>query len=338
MATHALPPAARVLVITMFDSTPEEATGEAHRWIAREHLHAEPPLAGLASEYPHPWADRERGLWLLTTGMGEANAAAGVSAFVLGGSVDLRNAYVLIAGIAGIDPRAGTLGSAVWTDHVVHGGYAHEIDAREMPGHWPYGYVPLGAEAPGKPPAFRIEGDVFALDPALVRAAAALTAAVPLADSPRAARLRAGYGGPGGRPPAVSTGASLTQSVFWSGRHLNARARAWVDAFTGGRGRYTTTQMEDNATLTALHRAAAAGLLDFERVAVLRTGANFDQARPGDDPHRAMLEDAGWPVAAENAYRVGAHLVHRILEDWDAWSRGVPELESEPCGKEGGVR
>ena len=48
-----------------------------------------------------------------------------------------------------------------------------------------------------------------------------------------------------------------------------------------GAARYCTTQMEDNATLTALRRGADAGRLDFDRVAVLRTASNFDREPPG---------------------------------------------------------
>src|ERR1700710_873626 len=45
----------------------------------------------------------------------------------------LPHAYWLIAGIGGIDPKMGSLGSGVWSDWIVDGDIAHEIDAREAP-------------------------------------------------------------------------------------------------------------------------------------------------------------------------------------------------------------
>jgi purine nucleoside permease len=327
VAEHAV----RVLVLTMFDSPPDQGIGEAFRWIERCGLEPGPRLPGLCPDYPLLWGS-EQGVWLVTTGMGEANAAASLAAVLYGAVLDLRQAYVLVAGIAGIAPEAGTLGSVVWADYAVHGGYAHELDAREIPAGWPHGFVALGADAPGRPPALRIAGDVFTLNPGLVRAAHALTREAELDHGgPEVQRVRDSY--PGARRPDVLIGSTLTQSVFWSGAALSARARQWVEQFTGARGRYCTTQMEDNATLTVLDRAAAAGLVDFGRVAVLRAGANFDQPPPGAAPYSAFLETAGWRVAAENAWRAGNLFASHVVERWRWWSAGIPDgvLEVSPA-------
>jgi purine nucleoside permease len=313
----------RVLVVTMFDTEPEDGHGEAFRWREREGLDTAVAVPGLGPEFPlvHGRAD---GLWLLTTGMGEANAAASVAALALSGLFDLSQAYVLVAGIAGIDPAVGTVGSVVCADFAVHGGYAHELDAREMPASWPHGFVALGASAPGKPPELRVPGEVYELDAALRQAAAALGADVALADDPAVAALRAGYPGAGGQGPEVLCGSSLTQSVFWSGDLLGARARNWVRDYTDRRGRYAVTQMEDNAILLALDRAAQAGLADFARVAVLRAGANFDRPAPGQAAESAFTQDVGWSLAAENVWRVGSRLANEITAGWESWEHGVP--------------
>ncbi|WP_194899697.1 purine-nucleoside phosphorylase [Catenulispora pinisilvae] len=313
----------RVLVVTMFDTDPEDGNGEAFRWRVRDGLDTSVALPGLCADFPvvHGRAD---GLWLLTTGMGESNAAASVAALALSGQFDLSRAYVLIAGIAGIDPAVGTIGSVVCADYAVHGGYAHELDAREIPASWPHGFVPLGASAPGKPPELRVPGEVYRLDESLRRAAATIGAGVPLADDPAAAQMRAAYPGPGGQAPAVLSGSSLTTSVFWFGQKLGERASGWVHDYTDRRGRYAVTQMEDNATLVALDRAAQAGLVDFSRVAVLRSGANFDRAAPGHAPESAFTEDVGWTLAAENVWRVGSRLAGEIMANWEAWEQGVP--------------
>ncbi len=61
---------------------------------------------------------------------------------------DLREAYWLVAGIAGVDPADASLGSAAWAEWVVDGDLAHEIDPREMPKEWTTGFFPLDESDP----------------------------------------------------------------------------------------------------------------------------------------------------------------------------------------------
>ena len=82
--------------------------------------------------------------------MGFAKAASSVSAVVLGNRFDLSRTYFLVAGIAGVDPTDGTLGSADWARYVIDGGLHHEIDPRQIPSGWKAGVVPLGAAEPGQ--------------------------------------------------------------------------------------------------------------------------------------------------------------------------------------------
>lgn len=53
---------------------------------------------------------------------------------VFSGRFDLSKTYLLIAGVAGVDPACGTLGSAHWARYAIDGGLHNEIDAREAPG------------------------------------------------------------------------------------------------------------------------------------------------------------------------------------------------------------
>src|SRR5258708_19783243 len=80
--------------------------------------------------------------------MGVSNAAASTLALGLDPRFDLRQAYWLVAGISGIDPADGSMGSAVWARFVVDGGLAHELDAREIPDGWSTGYIPLRSSRP----------------------------------------------------------------------------------------------------------------------------------------------------------------------------------------------
>jgi len=59
-----------------------------------------------------------------------------------------------VAGIAGVSPEEGTLGSAHWARYVVDNGLRHEIDRREIPENWNTNVVPLGAGEPWSPAAW----------------------------------------------------------------------------------------------------------------------------------------------------------------------------------------
>ena len=89
---------------------------------------------------------------LTCTGGGIPNATASIMALGLDTRFDLSAAYWLVAGIAGGDPNDISLGSAAWATQVIDGDLAYEIDAREIPNNWPYGYLPLGASEPATTP------------------------------------------------------------------------------------------------------------------------------------------------------------------------------------------
>ena len=95
---------------------------------------------------------------------------------------------------------------------------------------------------------------------------------------------------------------------------------------TDGAAEPCTTQQEDNASLTALERAAEAGLVDFTRVAVLRTASNFDREAPGQSAAESLVaHSGGYLPSVVNAYRVAGALAHAIVADWPTWSAGPPE-------------
>jgi purine nucleoside permease len=130
------PVAPKVLVITMFG-------GEAKPWLDGEALTIKLATPGLSKAFPDV-ACSDEALCVMTTGMGYANAASSVAALVFGGEFDLTRTYFIIAGIAGVDPAKGTLGSAHWARYAVDGGLQQEIDARETPTDWSAGYLGSG--------------------------------------------------------------------------------------------------------------------------------------------------------------------------------------------------
>jgi purine nucleoside permease len=98
-----------------------------------------------------------------------------------------------------------------------------------------------------------------------------------------------------------------------------------VSLLTDGKGSYCTTQQEDNAVYEALKRAAAEGMLDINRLAVLRVAANFDRPYPGETADASLhTSSGGFPIACENIYRAAAPVVREIIDQWEQWESGVP--------------
>lgn len=311
----------KVLVINMFKF-------EAAPWLHALKDTREIRVPGLSSDYPVVACD-PRAVCQMTTGMGHANAAASLMAVLYSGLFDLRQSYFLIAGIAGIDPAKGTLGSAAWARYAVDSGIAHEIDAREMPRGWQDGYFGVDTDGPGQLPRFDYHTEVFQLDEALLQRALRLSSQVTLEDSDDARTYRARYPtAPANAPPRVIQCDTLAGDTWWTGRYLGAHARRWTRLLTHDAGVYCTTQQEDNATLEAFTRAARDGLVDFKRIALLRSGSDFD--RPG--PHQGAFEamkaqrklEGAFKISCDNLVLAGMPLVDAIAADWDQWQHGVP--------------
>jgi purine nucleoside permease len=260
------------------------------------------------------------------TGMGYANAAASTTALVYSPELDLTKTYFVIAGIAGVDPTKGTLGTAAWARYAVDFGYANEIDAREMPTGWPYGYFGIGTTGPGDPPP--TDHPAFQLDEHLLQAALTASQGVTLTDSATAAATRAHYpNAPANQPPSVTQCDVVSSDTWFAGDALSQRARDWMAAITGGAGRFCMSAQEDSATLEVLQRAAAAGRLDFSRIALLRTASDFSAPYPGQtdaDGLLGSLDSGGLQPSLQNLPLVAAPLATEIVNDWAAWQDGVP--------------
>ena len=313
------PVAPKVLVITMFG-------GEAKPWLDGEALPLKLAPPGLSDAYPNV-ACSDEGLCVMTTGMGYANAASSVAALVFGGRFDLSKTYFLIAGIAGVDPAEGTLGSAHWARFAVDGGLQQEVDSRETPADWNAGYLAIGAPAPGKKAEEHYGDEVYRLNEDLLQAAFRLTKDVDLVDSEAAKAYRAKYTEPAATaPPQVSICDTISSDTWWEGARLAAAMEAYAKLITDGAANPCTTQQEDNATLTALKRGAVANRLDFTRVAILRTASDFDRQAPGQSAVESLTADSGgYLPSVANAHLVGARLAHAIIDGWATWSAGPPK-------------
>jgi purine nucleoside permease len=315
------PLAVKVLIVNMFSL-------EAAPWLDALKPTQEIRVPGLSSDYPLVRCTADA-VCEMVTGMGHANAAASMMAVLYSGKFDLRKAYFIIAGIAGIDPQRGTLGSAAWARYLVDSGIAHEIDAREMPRGWQGGYFGTLTDGPGQVPAFAYRTEVFRLDENLLKKALSLSVSAALEDSEDLRVYRRHYPeAPANQPPTVIQCDTLSGDTWWSGNLLGEHARRWIRLLTDGKGVYCTTQQEDNATLNALTRGSQSGLLDLKRIAVLRSGSDFDRPYPHQSVLESMQAQRALPsavrVSAVNLVHAGMPLVEAIVQHWDLWQLGVP--------------
>jgi purine nucleoside permease len=320
----------KVVIVAIFEVGEDvgDKPGELQYWVEREHLERTIPLP---AAYHDVRANADGSVIALATGTGNTNTAASLMALGLDPRFDLTKSYWLIAGIAGVDPLDATIGSAVWADYVIEGDLAHEIDPREIPADWETGYLPLGKKRPYELPANEYTpGQIFQLDAGLVQWAYRLTKDTPLEDSEPLRLRRAAYTGfpKAQQPPSVLIGANLAASTYWHGVYLSKWANQWTAYFTGGRGNYVTTAMEDTGALRALHFLNRAGRVDNKRALVLRTASNFDQQPPGGTAAENLAGEkvggySAYIPSLEAAHRVGSRVVHALVEGWS-------EFESTP--------
>lgn len=327
--TPAQPVEVRAVIVTMFERGADtgDEPGELQFWVERENLSRTLPFP--AGHRPLR-ANAEGTVLAVVTGPGVANAAATVMALGSDPRFNLRKAYWLVAGIAGVDPEDASLGSAAWARFVLDGDLAYEIDSREAPAAWPYGLLALGAKEPNSLSVRRTStGDfvAFTLNAKLAEWAYALTRDAKLPDNEEMRRYRAAYkDSPAAqRPPFVLIGDSMGSSTFWHGERLTRWANDWARLWTKGQANFVMTNMEDNGTAASLQRLHQAGKADFSRLLVLRTGSNYCRQAPGQPaiaslttPYSALIP------SLESAWIVGSRVVHELLANWPRYSTEVP--------------
>ena len=73
-------------------------------------------------------------------------------------------------------------------------------------------------------------------------------------------------------------------------------------------------------------RAAVAGLVDFARIVVLRTGSDFDRPPPCVDPvyHLTAANQVGFRPAIQNIVLAGRPFVDDVVKNWDKYEADVP--------------
>ncbi len=321
----------KVVVVTMFEAGADtgDRPGEFQYWVEREKLTQVLPFP---QGYRDLRTNADGSVLGVVTGVGTAKSAATIMALGMDARFDLSKSYWLVAGIAGIDPQDGSLGSAVWAEWLVDGDLGHEIDPREMPAGWTTGYLPLRKKKPYELPVDRSEGEAYRLDSKLVEWAYRLTKDTPLADTEPMRKRRALYTGfPNAQqPPKVMKGDNLASMTYWHGKFLNQWANDWVKYFSDGTGNYVTTAMEDTGTMQSLTFLARAKRADAQRLLVLRTASNFDMQWPGGDAAESLSGEKLGPgysaylPSLEAAHQVGSRVVHELVKNWAKYETTLP--------------
>ncbi|MCJ2186757.1 purine nucleoside permease [Novosphingobium beihaiensis] len=330
-APCATPLPVKVVIVSLFEIGKDEGdtAGEFQLWKARR---------GLTMRIPFPqsfhdlYYNPETQVLGMVTGIGTARSTAATMALGLDPRFDLSKAYWLVAGIAGIDPENASIGSVAWARYVVDGDLAHEIDPREIPADWGFGYFPRQTKGPndmsGKPDPSG--GEMFQINPSLEKWAYDLTSGIELPDSKEIAKERARFTDtpPAQEPPFVLEGEQLSAMTFWHGRLMTDWANSWVRYWTSGKGDFVTSAMEDTGVLTSLTYLDNIGRADRDRVLVMRAGSNYTMPPPGVDAATYLLREnegyAGLNAAVENLYTVGSVVVDELLDHWDKYEDATP--------------
>ncbi len=322
----------RVVVVATFEigGVTGDTPGEFQNWVERYPLPQSLPFIGNRDLRYNP----EQRVLGIVTGMGKSHAAAAIMALGLDRRFDLSKAYWVLAGIAGIDPAIGSVGSAVWAIHIVDGDAAYEIDAREIPKDWSTGIVPNDRATPYQEPPPPTKDDdavqFYTLNAGLVDWAYRLTADAALPDTPRLQASRAGYGDfpNASRPPFVLKGDTLSADRFWVGALSTQWAQKWVPYWTKT-GVFATSAEEDTGYMQALTFLAKGHRIDLARVLDLRTASDYTTPPAGVSAaqHLAGEADGGYGSYLESldsAYRIGSIVVKELASHWDRYGRQVP--------------
>lgn len=275
--------------------------------------------------YPHIHCTEDYSICQVTTGEAEINAAATITAVVLSHRFDLTQTYWMVGGIAGVNPKLGTLGSVALSRYVIQVALQYEFDAREMPDNFTTGYFSYGTYLPNQYPTTIYGTEVIEVNDALREIAYTFATQANLSDNEEGAIYRAKYV-PEGMPYAAATQKpsvikcdSATSDVYYSGTMLGEAFENTTRIWTNGTGAYCMTAQEDNASLEVLVRMAIEGLVDFSRVIVMRTGSDFDRPPPGVSAfeHLRVLDQNGFLIAIDNIYNAGVAIATGILSNWE---------------------
>jgi purine nucleoside permease len=155
--------------------------------------------------------------------------------------LDFKKTYFMIAGIAGVNPEVGTLGSVGISKYAVQVGLSYEIDAREKPDNFSTGYIQFGGDTPLTYPGNFYGTEVFELNEGLRDWAFNVSSGVKLNDSDVSVAYRAQYKNntayaAGAALPSVIKVDTLCSDVWFTGNLLSSMFGEYTTLITNGSG------------------------------------------------------------------------------------------------------
>ncbi|KAF2468545.1 purine nucleoside permease [Lindgomyces ingoldianus] len=292
------------------------------------------PVPGLSPMYPDVYCSNNGEVCHATTGEGEINAALSTAALLASPLFNLTTTYILVTGISSISPKHGTLGSVTLPLYSIQFSLVHELSALQTPANFSSNYIPLGAKAPDQYPVYLFGTEVFELNDALRKEVASYAKRAYLNDSDSAIFYRSLYYSkngeytPGAAPPGIELCDSITSDTWYSGSKIGEAIEGYVKLVTNNHGVYCTAAQEDSAILAALFRGTlhVPRLVDFDRVIVLRSGADFDREHWRQEAAQNLLwvDSPGRAPALRNIGIAGGKIVSGILGNWTrVFEKGV---------------
>lgn len=359
--THGPPLKVKVLIITTYEYLElgnPKSSGEAFHWYTNDHLtnflHVPGTFAGSFDDctpdgfYNGVFHNDAGDECLVVAGMGQNNANGTLMALGMSDQLDLSEAYVLVAGIAGGNPNQIGLGSVAWANWTVAGDLATLVPMSELPpGQFLYPYFHLGCytpwpnDEPGNQ-GFSTGTEIIPLNHRLTKYAYELSKGASLAQpTEHVINYANNYGQAAARSaPKVLIGDSNASNSFYHGRVLGEWAEWWMKQWTEQwidthpespkrqAGVYTTSMMEDVGFAVAAQRLDQTGRLKFDRLMQLRGVGNFDRPYPGQSTIDSLKEsdavEVAFSLAMENLYIAGSVVVKDILHHWEKWRGGPP--------------
>ena len=328
----------KVIVVANFEVGADtgDKPGEFQLWAERENLSEAIPYKGGL----HPLMRNKDGLYGIvwgSTGRMFGSASEQLAALLLDPRFDFSKTYWLLTGISGGDPELAPVGSAAWARWVINGDPMREFDDREIPANWPYGLFPIGAskpnELPNDPNSFGAITDsdhlsmALPLNQGLAHWAFNMTKSVKIPDSAVLKKERQPWKGfPNAqKPPVVLMGETLGALRYWHGAKRTQWARDWVKLWTDGKGVFAMSNMESQTIAGALYSMSKTGIVDMDRVLVLRTASNFTMPPPGTPATKSVgEEEAGQLGAYEANYVVGIPVVRELMKNWTKYRDAIP--------------
>ncbi|KAH9210236.1 purine nucleoside permease-domain-containing protein [Leptodontidium sp. 2 PMI_412] len=326
----------KVFIISMFSPEADiwysnaNTTGSIGDLLARNIT-----IPGLSPLFPDVHCLQDGSVCQLTTGESEINAATTITSLMLSPLFDLRKTYFLIGGIAGINPKHGTIADVAFSKYAVQVALQYEFDAREIPSNYSTGYIPQGSTSPDQYPQSIYGTEVFELNEALRDIAAKFASTAKLNDTSDAVAYRAKYTTTNNntgiyaaatKKPGIIKCDTATSDVYYSGALLGEAFENTTRLFTNGSGVYCMTAQEDNATLEAMIRFAVHKTIDFARIIIMRTASDFDRPYPGASPEFNLFysSQGAFEPAVANIYLAGTSVIKGILSGWrKTFEKGV---------------